>query len=256
MSKPAIYSRSGSIGKIVMDDGKLNVMSIDMLAALHSALDEAEKDGTVVILVGRGKAFSAGFDLKVLSGGTANDIYTMLKSGAELALRLLSFPTPVVAGCNGHALPMGAFLLMSSDIRIAADGEYGIGMNEVAIALTVPQFGIEVARQRLTPAYFNRAVMTGQMFAPAEAATAGFVDWTVPASGLEAAVHQAAERLSKISLAAHAASKLRARGASIEAVRAAIDQDITLAYAQDKVAQRGAAYRTHPTGPELLRRFP
>ena len=36
---------------------------------------------------------------------------------SELALRLLQFPLPVVAACNGHALPMGAFLLMSSDIR-------------------------------------------------------------------------------------------------------------------------------------------
>src|SRR5207248_569033 len=150
MGTPVTCSRSGSISRIVMDDGKVNIMSIGMLAALHAAFDEAERDGTVVILTGRGKAFSAGFDLKVFASGSANEIYTMLKSGAELALRLLSFPTPIVAACNGHALPMGAFLLMSSDVRIAAEGAYGIGMNEVAIGLTVPKFAIEVARQRLT----------------------------------------------------------------------------------------------------------
>jgi enoyl-CoA hydratase len=131
----------------------------------------------------------------------------MMKLGAELALRLLSFPTPVVAACNGHALPMGAFLLMSSDIRIAAEGVYGIGMNEVAIALTVPRFAIEIARNRLTPAYFNRTVTTGQMLPPAEAAVAGFVDWTVPADELDAAALQAAQALSKIDMAARGARR-------------------------------------------------
>jgi enoyl-CoA hydratase len=169
------------------------------------------------------------------------DNYTMLKSGAELALRLLSFPTPVVAACNGHALPMGAFLLLSSDVRIAAEGTYGIGMNEVAIKLTVPRFAIEVARQRLTPAYFNRAVTTGQMFAPAEAAVAGFVDWTVPASELDATATGVAEALSKIDMPSHHGSKLRAREPALKAIRAVIDSDITLALAEEQVARRKAA---------------
>jgi enoyl-CoA hydratase len=241
MNKPASYSRSGPVGNIVMDDGKLNIMSVDMLAALHGAFDQAERDKTVVVLSGRGKAFSAGFDLNVFAEGTAEAMHEMTKSGAELALRLLSFPTPVVAACNGHALPMGAFLLMSSDIRIAAEGTYGIGMNEVAIALTVPRFAVEVARNRLTPPYFNRLLTTGQMLPPAEAAVAGFVDWTVPAAELDAAAAKAAQALSKIDMASHAATKLRVRAPAIKAIRAAIDSDITLAYAQERVAQRRAA---------------
>jgi enoyl-CoA hydratase/carnithine racemase len=241
MSKPAIYSRSGPIGNIVMDDGKLNIMSVDMLAALHRAFDEAERDKTVAVLTGRGKAFSAGFDLNVFAAGSAKEMYTMMKSGAELALRLLSFPLPVVAACNGHALPMGAFLLMSSDIRIAAEGAYQIGMNEVAIALTVPRFAVEIARNRLTPPYFNRLLTTGQMLPPAEAVAAGFVDWTVPAAALDAAAAEAAAALSKIDMASHAATKLRVRAPAIKAIRETIDNDITLAYAEERVAQRRAA---------------
>jgi enoyl-CoA hydratase len=97
MSKPATYTRTGPIARIVLDDGNVNVMSSAMLAALHEAFDQAEKDDAIVILIGRGKTFSAGFDLKVFSDGDANANYTMLKSGAELAYRLLSFPTPIVA---------------------------------------------------------------------------------------------------------------------------------------------------------------
>jgi enoyl-CoA hydratase len=241
MANLATYSRSGSVGTIVMDDGKANVMSLGMLNALHAAFDQAERDKTVPILKARGKHFSGGFDLNVFTHGNAQDQYLMVKAGAELALRILSFPTPVVAACHGNAFPMGAFLIMSCDHRIAAEGNYRIGMNEVAIGLTVPRFAIEIARQRLTPAYFSRVVMTAEMFAPLEAVTAGFFDRVVPASELEHAAEEAARALSTLNMAAHAATKARARGAVIKMIRAMIDEDITPQYGEDRVASRTSA---------------
>jgi enoyl-CoA hydratase len=238
MTDLATYSRSGPVGTIVIDDGKANVMSLAMLNALHAAFDQAEKDKTVVILKARGKHFSGGFDLNVFAKGSAQDQYLMVKAGAELALRILSFPMPVVAACQGNAYPMGAFLIMSSDHRIAAEGDYRIGMNEVAIGLTVPRFAIEIARQRLTPAYFSRAVMTAEMFGPREAVTAGFV---VPADALESSAEETAQALATLNMAAHAATKARARGAVIKMIRAMIDEDITPQYGEDRVAKRASA---------------
>src|SRR5436190_4554462 len=241
MTDLATYSRSGPIGTIVIDDGKANVMSLAMLNALHGAFDQAEKDKAVVILKARGKHFSGGFDLDVFAKGSAEDQYLMVKAGAELALRILSFPTPVVAACQGNAFPMGAFLIMSSDHRIAAEGDYRIGMNEVAIGLTVPRFAIEVARQRLTPSYFSRVVMTAEMFGPVEAVTAGFFDRVVPADRLEKAAEEAALALSQLNMAAHAATKARARGAVIKLIRQVIDEDITPQYGEDRATRRASA---------------
>jgi enoyl-CoA hydratase len=241
MTNLATYSRSGPVGTIVMDDGKANVMSVAMLNALHAAFDQAEKDKTVVILKARGKHFSGGFDLGVFAKGSAEDQYLMVKAGAELALRILSSPTPVVAACQGNAFPMGAFLIMSSDHRIAAEGNYRIGMNEVAIGLTVPRFAIEIARQRLTPAYFSRVVMTAEMFGPAEAVTAGFFDRMVPADALDSAAEEAAQALSTLNMPAHAATKARARGTVIKMIRGMIDEDITPQYGNDRVAGRASA---------------
>jgi enoyl-CoA hydratase len=235
------YSRSGPVSTIVMDDGKANVMSLAMLNALHLAFDQAEKDKTVAILRAHGRHFSGGFDLNVFTNGSAEDQYLMVKAGAELALRILSFPTPVVVACQGNAFPMGAFLIMSADHRIAAEGSYRIGMNEVAIGLTVPRFAIEIARQRLTPAYFSRVVMTAEMFGPVEAVTAGFFDRVVPADQLERSAEQAAQALSTLNMAAHAATKARARGAVIKMIRAMIDEDITPQYGGDLVANRASA---------------
>jgi enoyl-CoA hydratase len=225
LDEPVTYTRSGVIAKIAMDDGKVNAMSPRMLGALHAAFDRAEADQAVTVLTGRAGMFSAGFDLKVLGGGNAEDVRAMLRSGAELALRILSFPTPVVTVCTGHAYPMGAFLMLSADLRLGADGPYKIGLNEVAIGLTLPRFAVEVARQRLTPAYFNR-VLTAEMYSPAEAVTAGFLDRVTPAAELDAAAQEAAERLTKLDMTAHHASKLRVRGPAIQAVRAAIDAEL------------------------------
>jgi enoyl-CoA hydratase len=235
------YQREGQIGRIVFEDGKANVMSIAMLSALHKAFDKAEKDKTAVFLSSRGRHFSAGFDLAVFANGTAQQNYTLLKSGAELALRILSFPRPVVTACQGNAYPMGAFLLLASDYRIGAEGAFHIRLNELAIGLTVPRFAVELARQRLSPSHFNRTVVTGEMFTPREAVAAGFLDRLVPVADLERAASEAATALTRIHPEHHFATKQRARGPVIAAIRRVIDEDITLQYAEARVASRKSA---------------
>jgi enoyl-CoA hydratase len=102
-----------------MDDGKVNVFSPDLLAALHEAFDQAEGDGTAALLTGRPGYFSAGFDLEVLRRGTPDDVRALLLLGATLAERILSFPAPVVVACSGHAFPAGAFLLLAATTESA-----------------------------------------------------------------------------------------------------------------------------------------
>jgi enoyl-CoA hydratase len=221
MSELATYVHDGGIGTITMDDGKVNVFSSPMLRSLHAAFDRAEADGAVVLLTGREKYFSAGFDLKTIANG-GEATREMLLLGAGLAERILAFPTPVVVACTGHAYPAGAFLLLSADARVGADGDFRIGLNEVRIGMTLPWFAIEIARQRLTPAAFDRTVVNATMFSPTGARTAGFLDLVVPADQLAAAGRAVAEDLTGLDFRAHAATKLRARAGAIAAVRQAV----------------------------------
>ncbi len=237
----ATYEDRGAYGAVTFSDGKLNVMSEAMLTAIDAAFDKGAAAGKPVLLSAAGQVFTAGFNLKAFQTGTAEEIHGMLRAGAELALRILSFPLPVVALCQGHAFPMGAFLILSSDFRVSSAGDHRIGLNEVAIGLTVPRFAVETARQRLQPAYFSRTVVTGEMFTPNEAQRAGFYDVVAPVGEAESVAAAAAERLAKIDLAAHAGSKQRARAGAIETIRRVIDEDITLDYAVQRVALREAA---------------
>jgi enoyl-CoA hydratase len=207
-----------------MDDGKVNCLSQRMLLDVDQALDRAAADNATVLLTGRDQRFSAGFDLKVLrEGGEA--AHAMLMAGFKLAERLLSFPTPVVVACNGHAVAMGAFLLLAGDVRIGAAGAFKITANEVAIGLTVPQAAIEICRQRLTPAHFTRAVLTAEIYAPEQAIAAGFLDHVVPAEDLLETARTTATTLSGLNMAAHASTKLRARESTLKALRSAIEAD-------------------------------
>jgi enoyl-CoA hydratase len=215
----------GSITTIVMDDGKVNALSPGMLAELGAALDRAEADGQVIVLTGREGVFSAGFDLKVLRAGGA-DAVGMLRGGFELCERLLSFPTPVVIACTGHAMAAGLFVLLSADYRIAAAGPFKIVANEVAIGLTMPWTAVEVCRQRLTPAHFSRVVDLAEVYAPDESAVAaGLVDQVVDPADLELVARATAEAFTALDLEAHAASKLRTRKAALEALGAALAAD-------------------------------
>lgn len=218
------YQLNDTIATITMDDGKVNAMSPQMIAELNAALDRAGDDKAVVVLTGREGVFSAGFDLPTLAGG-GEAARNMLIGGFELAERILSFPAPVVVAATGHTLAMGAFIALAADHRIGADGPYKVGTNEVAIGLTMPYFGIEICRQRLANAYFNRAVINAEIFSPVEAVTAGFLDRIVPVPALQNEAQSTAAKLAKLNRSVYAATKLRAKEHTLKAIRAGIEAD-------------------------------
>jgi enoyl-CoA hydratase len=79
------------------------------------------------------------------------------------------------------------------------------------------------------------------MVGPVEAVTAGFFDRVVAPEVLERSAEEAALALSTLNMAAHAATKARARGAVIKMIRTMIDEDITAQYGEDRVASRASA---------------
>lgn len=224
MEKAVTYERRDSVTTITMDDGKVNALSLGMLRQVNEALDEASSDRATVVLTGRPGIFSAGFDLGVLRKG-GKDALSMVKSGFELAERMLSFPAPVVVACSGHAVAMGSFLVLSADYRIGVSGAFRITANEVAIGLTMPRAAIEVCRQRLAPAHFNRAVILADVFSPEEAVAAGFLDQLVAPPELSQTSGEVAQRLAALDLDAHLSTKLRARATVLRDLRAAIERD-------------------------------
>lgn len=210
-----------------LDDGKANAVSPAWLAELGAELDRAEKsEAKAVVLLGREGFFSGGFDLEALASGRSA-AEALVGGGAELLMRLYLYPKPVVAACSGHAIAMGAFLLLASDVRIGAEGAFRIGLNEVAIGMTMPIFGVSFARERLSKRYFERAAVQAQLFAPEEARDAGFLDRVVAPDALEAAALEEVARLADLVPRAFAATKRRAHQALVDEIRATLADDLS-----------------------------
>jgi enoyl-CoA hydratase len=216
--------RDGGVGVISIDDGKANALSPDVLSAIAEAFDKAEADGVSAVLVqGRPGRFSAGFDLSIMTSG-AEPMRALVTQGAELLLRIFTYPAPVVAACTGHALAAGALMLLVSDVRIGADGEFKIGLNEVAIGMGLPIFGVEFARYRMPPSAFDSALL-GEVFAPAEAVRAGYLDRTSH-NVIDDAMAEA-QRLSALRTGAVSHTKQHARKALADQIRSGLEADMS-----------------------------
>ena len=157
------YNLQDQVATIRIDDGKRNALSPQVLREIYQALDQAESDRAIVVLTGRESVFSAGFDLHVMKRGGVDGL-RMLRAGYALTARVMAYPYPVIAACNGHVLAMGVFLMLSADYVIGSRGDFKIAANEVAIGLTMPRVAAAMLRHRLNPAAFQRAVTLSEYF--------------------------------------------------------------------------------------------
>ncbi len=224
MTNPVTYSSQDGIATITMDDGKVNALSDNMLDGLNAAFDKAEAAGEVVILTGRAGMFCAGFDLSVMMQGPEKVLALMNKGGA-FSRRLLTFPTPVIGAVSGHAMAMAALVLLTSDYCIGIEGEVKIGMNEVAIGMTMPQAAVEIASAHLAPPYYRRAINNAEIFNPHSAITAGFLQEVVAPENLMASAQDKAEQMRKLDMTAFAATKMKSVQPLLDKLKYAIELD-------------------------------
>jgi len=224
MSELVAYSLTDGVATLTLANGKVNAISPDVITALNQTLDQAERDTAVVVITGQPGILSGGYDLKVMMSGPQAAI-DLVASGSLLSRRMLAHPFPILVACPGHAVAKGAFLLLSSDYRIGAEGPFNIGLNEVKIGMTMHQVGIAIARDRLSPAVFQRSVINAEMFNPQGALAAGFLDRVVPPEELLAVASQVAQQLRGLNMGAHKKTKLKVRKALLDALDAAIETD-------------------------------
>ncbi|MDX5372759.1 MAG: crotonase/enoyl-CoA hydratase family protein [Pseudomonadaceae bacterium] len=224
MSDLISYQLEDGIATLTLNNGKVNAISPDVIAAFNAALDRAVQDRAVVIVTGQPGILSGGYDLKVMTSGPQNAV-ALVTAGSTLARRMLAHPYPIVVACPGHAIAKGAFILLSADYRIGVEGPFNIGLNEVQIGMTMHHAGIELARDRLRKSAFHRSVINGEIFDPAGAVDAGFLDKVVPAEQLQAAALAAAQQLKKINMTAHKNTKVKVRKALLETLDKAIELD-------------------------------
>lgn len=160
-----------------MEFGAANALGPRVAEALIKALEDCR---TPTVLTGEGKIFSAGLNLVELADVDRPAMEDFVERFSVLMAQTLTARYPLVAAVNGHAVAGGCVLAMACDYRVGTAGAYKIGMNEIAIGLTLPAIVTEILRGKLTAEHARTVILGGALYTPGEAAGVGLLDEVAP----------------------------------------------------------------------------
>src|SRR5579885_3681477 len=216
---------AGPVATITLNrQEKRNSISTQMIGELQTAFDEIEASHTrVAILTGAGKAFCAGMDLEMLAAiaqQTAHENQEDSRRMAKLFRRVWSFPRPLIAAVNGHALAGGCGIATLCDFTLAVP-EAKFGYTEVKIGFLPAIVSVFLTRQ-IGEKRARDLLLTGRLVDAAEAKELGLVNEIVAAERLAERVSALAE----VIIAASPISVTRAKRLLISAAAASLDADL------------------------------
>lgn len=211
----------------------LNALSPDLLAGLHTAIDEVTRVGCPVAIVrGRGPALSAGADLPhLLTLQDDPDAVRAYIASIGVAFDALE-AAPFVSLCivDGYALAGGCELMLACDLAIAST-EAKLGDRHMEYGL-LPGAGGSVRLPRALPAALARRLLyTGEIIDGATAAAWGLVGWVAPPAELDDTVEQIVTRLLRHSPTALRTMKTLEADGRARSHRDALDHEVAVASA-------------------------
>lgn len=186
-SNNVLFNKDDGVAIITINRPKsLNALNYETLKELDSALDRAEddKDVKVVIITGSGeKAFVAGADIAEMRNMTPLEAKKFSEYGQSVFRKIETLSKPVIAAVNGFALGGGCELSMACDIRIASKNAK-FGQPEVGLGI-IPGFsGTQRLPRIIGTSKAKELIFTGEMINSDEAYRIGLISKVVELSDL------------------------------------------------------------------------
>lgn len=242
MSTVRIEDREGGVRVVVLDRPPANAIDETLLADLSAALDRTRDDDSVraVVLTGAGRFFSGGLDL---SAPRREDekVAVMSDLYRDAHLKLLEMPKPTVAMVGGHAIAGGIILVLACDYRLGLEGDWKVGLNEVAIGAAYPRVALEIVKLRLPHARAAELALGAALYPASQAVRLGIVDELFPADTFESTVLRRAQRMGTFPKEAYAHTKAGLIAESAARVRAEKPEEAARAAAVWMTAESRAA---------------
>jgi len=202
--KDILYEKSGGVAKIVLNrPQQLNALSLNMRREVIKALDDAEADEMVRVVVVRGagdKAFSAGADIEELKGllekFTPLEIKRLFQASGGHAVRckIAEMGKPVIAAVKGYAIGGGFELAMACDLIVATE-DSRLGLREIWIGFLPGAGGAQWVSRLAGVRKAKEMVFTGDLIEAKEAERLGLVNKVVPPDKLDEAVGELVGKL-------------------------------------------------------------
>jgi enoyl-CoA hydratase len=253
------YTKSNGVAVVTLNRPKvLNAMNRQLWLDLQTVLEDARGDPytKVVVITGKGRAFSTGADLKESKTRSHEAYRAYLESLQEVSRAVIRYPKPTIAAINGYALGSGYELALACDIRFAAR-EAQIGSPEARVSSSVTGGALRLIQELIGPGKAKELLFTADSIDGVEAERIGLVNQAVPAGQLMDHVLQTAEKIARNDLFSLKMIKKGLRLAQGEmSLEALMDFEIEACLACVFTSQRQAALdhfeNRHPKGSKEL----
>jgi enoyl-CoA hydratase len=183
---------------IINRPSQLNALNKETISELHRALDSADKDSEVgvVIITGSGeKAFVAGADIKEFADFTISQGGELAATGQQTLFSFIeNMGTPVITAINGFALGGGLELAMAAHFRLASSNAK-MGLPEVSLGLIPGYGGTQRLAQLVGKGKANEMIFTAGMVKADEALHLGLVNYVVELSELLPKCQEIAQKI-------------------------------------------------------------
>jgi enoyl-CoA hydratase len=220
VSTVRIEDHDAGVRLLTLDRPPANAIDEELLADLAAALATAKADDAVraVILTGAGRFLSGGFDLTAPRRGeeSTRRLHALYR---DTHLALLELPKPTIAMVQGHAIAGGLVLALACDYRLGLDGDYQVGLNEVAIGASFPKVAFEIVRLRLTHGRAAELLLGAALYPASQALRLGIVEELLPADQLESTVLRRAARMGAFPRESYAHTKAALIADAVHATR-------------------------------------
>ena len=198
-----------------------------------------------VVLTGTGTVFSAGVDLRRLTEGGRDYIRAFVPLLGDAFFKTFTFPKPLIAAVNGHAIAGGCVLACACDYRVMAAGTGRIGTPELSIGVPFPTVAMEILRLIVPAHRLQSVVYRGLTCTPDEALANGFVDELAPPEALVDRAVEMAAHLGSLPPASFALTKRIIRQPSRDRVvqyTRSVDAEVLEAWMSTRVQDAVRAY--------------
>src|SRR5438552_13106793 len=149
-----------------LDRPPANAIDLDLAEAFENTLatiEERDETGSLVI-IGVGRCFSGGLDLKAVPTYDRARQQAMVMAVNRMYARLYGLPLPTIAAVNGHAIAGGMILTLACDYRIGADEDYKLGLAEARVGVVYPVAAMAIVKSELAPSAASKMVLTARNY--------------------------------------------------------------------------------------------
>lgn len=168
------------IATVALSRGKVNALNNTLVAELRRCLETlaADPDIQAIVLTGRGRFFSFGFDIPEFLSFDKAEFTDYLTRFTDLYTYLFTYPKPVVAALNGHTIAGGCMLSLACDYRVMTTEKAQISLNEITFGASVFAGSTEMLRFWVGSARATEVLYSGAMYSAQEALDIGLVQAT------------------------------------------------------------------------------